>query len=216
MSKYVLNAEDIAIVGGKAKRVFDISAAALAILFIAPLLLGIALLIVLIDGRPIFIRHDRIGRAGVPFPCFKFRTMVRNANEVLEKHIAINPEAAHEWQQMRKLKIDPRITSLGAVLRKSSVDELPQLINILKGEMSFVGPRPIVGEEIERYGQFFSSYEKTRPGLTGPWQISGRNDVSYRERVLLDHDYAENWSFSKDFVILLKTVPAVLRSRGSY
>jgi exopolysaccharide production protein ExoY len=142
--------------------------------------------------------------------------MVPNAAEVLDRYLASNPEAAAEWQLARKLKTDPRITPLGSVLRKSSVDELPQLVNILKGHMSFVGPRPIVTEEIEKYGQFFASYEKARPGLTGPWQISGRNDVSYHERILLDHDYAQNWSFSKDIAILVKTIPAVLKSRGSY
>jgi lipopolysaccharide/colanic/teichoic acid biosynthesis glycosyltransferase len=134
----------------------------------------------------------------------------------LRHYLAANPDAAREWQQNHKLKCDPRITSLGAVLRKTSLDELPQLFNIVKGEMSLVGPRPIVLNEIPKYGECITHYMRARPGLTGAWQISGRNDVDYARRVWLDTEYVENWSFGRDLAIIVSTFRVVLTSRGCY
>jgi lipopolysaccharide/colanic/teichoic acid biosynthesis glycosyltransferase len=142
--------------------------------------------------------------------------MVLNADEVLSRHLASSSEAAREWQQNHKLKDDPRITPLGVSMRKTSIDELPQLFNILKGEMSFVGPRPIVTAEVPKYGTCIDHYLRARPGLTGAWQVSGRNDVDYRTRVALDRDYVEDWSFRRDLVILVKTVRVVASARGCY
>src|SRR5690606_5975025 len=135
---------------------------------------------------------------------------------VLQAYLSENPEAQAEWEATRKLKNDPRVTPVGAVLRKLSLDELPQFLNILAGEMSIVGPRPVVQEELERYGSAAVFYLKSRPGLTGLWQVSGRNDVSYATRVAFDRYYVENWSLAQDIRIIAKTVPAVCLSRGSY
>ena len=162
------------------------------------------------------IKHRRVGRGGVLFPCFKFRTMVVNAEDVLQEHLDADVDARQEWSATRKLKSDPRITPIGRMLRKSSVDELPQLLNVLRGEMSLVGPRPIVEPEVHHYGAVIHQYLKVRPGLTGSWQVSGRSDASYARRVQMDADYVRNWSFGRDLIILIKTVPAVLTSRGSY
>ncbi len=186
-------------VGGVGKRSFDI-----------------ALAVKLADRGPIFYRHRRIGRNGVPFSCLKFRTMVPNADAVLHRHLATNRLAAGEWQACRKLRDDPRITPLGLVLRKTSLDELPQLFNILAGDMSVVGPRPIVSAEIAKYGDAIDHYLRARPGLTGLWQISGRNDVDYTRRVALDRRYVEEWNFGRDLLIILKTSVVVLSSRGCY
>jgi len=202
--------------GFTAKRVFDFSLALFAIVFFAPILALLSLFLLATQGRPIFIRHQRVGWQGKAFPCFKFRTMVTDADEVLQRHLRRNAEARLEWAATRKLKHDPRITALGHVLRKSSVDELPQLVNILRGEMSFVGPRPIVRDEAAHYGQYFSHYMHVRPGLTGLWQISGRNDTSYQTRVQLDVQYVAQRSFARDIGIIVRTIPAVLRSKGSY
>jgi exopolysaccharide production protein ExoY len=212
----VVELEIPAPVGGSLKRVFDICFAAAGIVLLMPLMLGVAAAIRLSDGGPALYRHRRIGRNGRPFDCLKFRTMVTEADEALASYLADNPSAAREWASKRKLTNDPRVTSLGAVLRKSSVDELPQLINILKGDMSIVGPRPIVSGEIKKYGLQISEYYSTRPGLTGLWQVSGRNDIDYNDRVALDCEYIRNWSIGKDFVIILRTVPIVLQSRGCY
>lgn len=202
--------------GGRTKRAFDLVGASLAILFLAPLLLIIAGLIYRHDGGPVIIKHKRLGRNGEKFDCLKFRTMVANADEVLRQHLAENPEAAHEWELNRKLCRDPRVTKLGLVLRKTSLDELPQLFNIAQGDMSFVGPRPIVEEEIKKYGPYWNDVCQARPGLTGAWQVNGRNDVSYDSRVALDRDYIANWSFSRDLVIIAMTIPAVIKARGVY
>jgi exopolysaccharide production protein ExoY len=204
------------VLGGSVKRVFDISFALTAIVVLLPLIVLIALAIKLWDGGPILYRHRRIGLNGEPFDCLKFRSMVMNGDEVLSRHLASNREAAKEWRETRKLKDDPRVTPLGAGMRKTSIDELPQLLNILKGEMSLVGPRPIVTDEMLKYGDAIGHYLRVRPGLTGPWQISGRNDASYTTRVQLDRDYVEDWSFRRDLVIIAKTVRAVLSAHGSY
>ena len=188
----------------------------MALILLSPLFIMLASLVKLSDGGPVIYRHRRIGRGGNQFYCLKFRTKITNGDAVLETHFAANPAARAEWVAARKLQVDPRVTNVGIVLRKLSLDELPQLVNILRGEMSLVGPRPVVKDEIELYGSAATYYFKSRPGLTGIWQISGRNDVDYDERVAFDKHYVENWSFQKDIIILLKTILAVCASRGSY
>lgn len=202
--------------GGRIKRAFDILAASGAICLLAPLLVLIAALILIMDGGPVIIRHQRVGLGGRKFRCLKFRTMVTNGDEVLRDHLSQNKAALEEWTAMRKLEDDPRVTQLGRVLRKTSLDELPQIFNILVGEMSFVGPRPIVEEEIQKYGSAFYEYSCARPGLTGVWQVSGRNETVYSERVELDREYVKNWSFGRDMSIIILTVPAVIKARGVY
>jgi exopolysaccharide production protein ExoY len=204
------------IVGGRGKRYFDVTAALSSILFWLPLLCLIAIAMKLADGGPVLYRHRRVGQNGQAFDCFKFRTMRVDADEALHRHLSANPDAAREWQQNQKLKSDPRITPLGAVLRKTSLDELPQLFNIVKGEMSLVGPRPIVLNEVPKYGECIAHYMRARPGLTGAWQVSGRNDVDYARRVWLDTEYVENWSFWRDLAIISGTFRVVLTSRGCY
>ena len=198
------------------KRAFDVSSATVAILVLAPIFVFILSLLLLAQGRPIFIKHKRIGRGGQTFGCLKFRTMVVEADAVLAAHLASNPQAQTEWQQTRKLRGDPRVTKFGRFLRKSSIDELPQLLNIIKGEMSVVGPRPIVAAEIGFYGDKINDYQKVRPGLTGLWQISGRSDTTYASRVEFDSTYSASFNFRMDLVIIAKTIPAVFSSRGSY
>ena len=197
------------------KRSFDLTAAAAIVVMFLPLIAVLSLAL-LSQGRPLLIRHRRVGRGGMTFPCLKFRTMVVDADGVLQRHLAENPAARAEWDSSRKLKNDPRVTALGRVLRKSSLDELPQLINVLRGEMSLVGPRPIVSAEAIHYGVHIERYHEVRPGLTGAWQVSGRSDTSYDQRVALDCEYVASRSFGRDLAILLLTVPAVLRSKGSY
>lgn len=203
-------------IGGTFKRLFDISAALAGIVVLSPLFVMLVLLVKCSDGGSVIYGHRRIGRNGKMFRCFKFRTMVENGDEVLEAHFARNPHEREEWAATRKLQNDPRVTRVGSVLRKLSLDELPQIMNILRGEMSFVGPRPVVDDELLLYGTNASFYLKSRPGLTGLWQVSGRNDVSYGTRVAFDRHYVENWSFVFDMKILIWTVPAVFSSRGSY
>ncbi|NTF33755.1 sugar transferase [Rhizobium skierniewicense] len=203
-------------IGGIAKRSFDVSSALLAILILSPIFLMIMALVKFSDRGPAFYGHRRVGHNGRSFHCLKFRTMVMNGDEVLRQYLAANPDAEEEWKTTRKLKNDPRVTAIGSVLRKLSLDELPQLINIIRGEMSVVGPRPVVDEELNYYENAASYYLSTRPGLTGLWQISGRNDVSYKERVDYDTQYVRNWSMMQDVFIIAKTIPAVCMSRGSY
>jgi exopolysaccharide production protein ExoY len=202
--------------GGVVKRVFDVSAAACGLVFISPIFLLIMLLVKLSDRGPAFYGHRRIGHNGQTFRCLKFRTMVVNGDAVLKEHFRNNPAAQEEWRLTRKLQNDPRVTAVGSVLRKLSLDELPQLINILRGDMSIVGPRPVVEEELELYEASAIYYLRARPGLTGLWQISGRNDVSYAQRVAFDTHYVKNWSMVRDISIIAKTIPAVCLSRGSY
>lgn len=203
-------------VGGAIKRAFDIVGALAAIVLLLPLAAAIALAIKAWDRGPVFYRHRRVGLNGTPFDCLKFRTMVVNSDEALRRHLAANSDAAREWEASQKLKRDPRVTPLGRTMRKASVDELPQLVNILKGEMSFVGPRPIVAAEVPKYGECIGHYLRARPGLTGPWQVSGRNDVDYGTRVTLDRHYVEQWSFRRDLAIIASTVRVVVTARGSY
>ena len=197
------------------KRGMDIVLSASALVFIAPLLACVAIIMKLKDPGPIFFAQNRIGRDGREFKCLKFRTMVVDAQERLDALLAADPAAAREWKNTQKLTDDPRITPLGDFLRRSSLDELPQLFNILKGEMSIVGPRPIVRNEAVRYGDKYGYYLSTRPGLTGLWQISGRSDTTYEQRVELDATYVRDWSVTGDIRIIAMTVPAVLFSKGA-
>jgi exopolysaccharide production protein ExoY len=197
--------------GGSIKRAIDVVIAGTAIALLLPVMLIIMGLIKLALGGPIFFAHARIGYRGKPFRCYKFRTMVVDAEGVLDRHLAKDPLAAQEWRETRKLRNDPRVTFIGRMLRKLSLDELPQLINILRGEMSCVGPRPIVANELQLYGAHAAEYLEARPGLTGVWQVSGRNTLRYGERVALDSQYVRNWSLWNDMVILGKTFFAVLK-----
>lgn len=201
--------------GGTLKRTFDLAASALMLVLLAPLLIVVCLVVKLHDRGPIFFAHERIGFAGQRFKCLKFRTMKLNGDVVLAEYLARSPEAAAEWREKRKLATDPRVTAVGQFLRKTSLDEFPQLWNVLKGEMSLIGPRPIVDDEIQHYGKHFASYLACRPGVSGMWQVSGRSDCTYPERVALDARYVSNWTWLLDIGIMLKTVPAVFLQRGS-
>jgi undecaprenyl-phosphate galactose phosphotransferase len=192
----------------------DVAMAATLLALTAPLMLAIAWQIRR-DGGPALFRHQRIGAHGRSFPCMKFRTMHVDADALLADILARDPAAASEWEASQKLKDDPRITPIGQVLRRTSLDELPQLINVLRGEMSLVGPRPIVAAEVRFYGRHIADYYQARPGITGLWQVSGRSDTSYPRRVELDVWYVRNWVLWHDIAILLKTVPAVLFRRGA-
>ncbi|MFM9976610.1 MAG: sugar transferase [Sphingomonadaceae bacterium] len=195
-------------------RVIDILGA-LAILIIAfPFLAVLALLMKIDSPGSLFFVQQRIGRGGRVFPCIKFRTMCRDADLALQRHLASSSEARAEWARDHKLRDDPRITRMGKIVRKLSLDEFPQLINVLRGEMSLVGPRPIVRSEVPRYGRYFDEYCKVRPGLTGLWQVSGRNNVSYRRRVSIDCYYVRNKSLAFDLSILMRTVPVVIFAKG--
>lgn len=205
-----------AVLGGPLKHALDVVGAVFALLLLSPLFLMVAAIMKLSDPGPVFFAHRRIGQGGRSFLCLKFRTMIVDGPEVLARHLAANSAAAAEWEATRKLRQDPRVTPLGEILRKTSLDELPQLVNILRGEMSFVGPRPVVLAEIERYGANSEFYLCARPGLTGLWQVSGRNDVSYQARVGFDRQYAETWSLWNDVKIVARTIPAVMKSEGVY
>ena len=185
--------------------------ALIALVLAAPVMLAVALLILVTDGGPAVFSHTRVGFNGKRFACYKFRTMMANSERVLADYLASNPEAAKEWEQNWKFKKDPRITFLGHILRKSSLDELPQLINVLRGEMSCVGPRPVVPDELKRYDSCAIDYLKTRPGLTGLWQVTGRDAMDYPSRVSIDSRYVREWSLWADVVILVRTVFAVMK-----
>jgi exopolysaccharide production protein ExoY len=199
-----------------AMRLIDIVGAAGALLFFLPLLIFIALLVLVTSRGSVFFGQQRIGRGGRMFTCYKFRSMVVDAEHRLQELLATDPEAQREWLRDHKLRRDPRITRIGNFLRRSSLDELPQFFNVLRGEMSLVGPRPIVVGEIARYGRYLGSYASVKPGLTGLWQVSGRSNTSYRRRVAMDVAYARAKSLRLDMSILLATVPAVVGGRGSY
>lgn len=197
-------------------RILDISLIILAAPYIILAFIILAVLIKLDSPGPVFFRQSRIGRFGRKFTVYKFRTMVQNADQELQKYLDKFPELNTEWLATQKLKQDPRLTGLGALLRKTSLDELPQLWNIIIGDMSLVGPRPIVESEIKKYGKCFKYYIQVRPGLTGLWQVSGRNDTTYEYRVELDEHYVRNRSLKLDLQILLKTIKVVLRQDGAY
>jgi exopolysaccharide production protein ExoY len=197
------------------KRCLDFSVAALALILLLPLMCLLALLIWGSDGHAPIYRHTRVGQQGRAIKILKFRSMLVNGDEVLRDYFAQNPLAQREWNEFHKLAHDPRVTPLGRILRKTSLDELPQLISVLKGDMSLVGPRPIVTAEIPRYGEAFHLCFSVTPGITGLWQVSGRSNCTYDERVALDLHYATHWRLAHDFIILIRTVPAVLAQRGS-
>ncbi|MDR2696015.1 MAG: undecaprenyl-phosphate galactose phosphotransferase WbaP [Deltaproteobacteria bacterium] len=198
------------------KRTLDLSLVAVSACLALPLSIAITVAVMLDSPGSPFYFQERIGRNGARFRIRKFRTMVHNADDLLREALGRDSELRREWEQDHKLKEDPRVTRVGAILRKTSRGELPQLWNVLKGDMSLVGPRPIVEGEIEKYGPVFESYCRVWPGLTGLWQISGRNDNPYGERVRMDQYYISNWSVWFDIWILAKTVPVVLRARGAY
>ena len=198
------------------KRSFDLIVSCGALIVLAIPMAIIALCIRLTSPGPIFFSHKRIGLRGLHFNAWKFRTMAVNGDEILKKHLAENAAARAEWEADQKLKDDPRVSKLGAFLRSSSLDELPQLWNVLVGEMSLVGPRPIVDNEVEKYAEVFTSYLRARPGITGLWQISGRNNTTYSERVAFDQYYVSNWSPWLDLYILGRTIKTVLLREGAY
>lgn len=196
-------------------RCIDVLVAASALVILAPILVSIMVALWLQDGGPPIFVHWRIGKAGIPFPCLKLRTMVVDSAQQLTRYLETNSLAAREWAEDQKLRDDPRVTPLGSFLRKSSLDEIPQLLNVLYGHMSMVGPRPIIAAEIPRYGRYFKAYCRVRPGITGLWQVSGRNAVNYQRRVALDIVYARHKSLAVDLFILGRTIPAVVSGRGS-
>ena len=197
-------------------RWLDMGVALVSLIVLSPIMLAAALLIYLEDGGSVLFSQQRIGYGGRTFRCYKFRSMCEDAEARLEHLLARSPEALAEWRRDHKLKLDPRITAIGAILRKFSMDELPQLLNVLMGDMTFVGPRPIVHAEVPRYGRWFGYYCAVQPGLTGLWQVNGRSDASYRSRVAMDVVYARSRGPLLDLKILLATVPVVLMGRGSY
>lgn len=198
-------------VGGLIKRVFDVTIASTTLILMAPTMILIALLILITMGRPVFFVQQRVGFNRRLFGCLKFRTMVVGAGDRLAAYLAENPVAAQAWSETQKLKHDPRVTWLGRVLRKSSLDELPQLFNVLRGDMSCIGPRPVLQDELKRYGDHDADYAKAKPGLTGMWQVNGRGNTSYAHRVKCDRYYVRRWSVALDFRILIKTIPAVMK-----
>lgn len=197
-------------------RAIDVTVAFCALLVFLPLMLAIATLVRLSDGGPILFRHRRVGAGGRHFACLKFRSMCVDADARLRHVLATDAAARAEWEATHKLQKDPRITAVGRLLRKSSLDELPQLINVLRGDMSLVGPRPIVDAEVARYGRHFAAYCAVRPGVTGLWQVARRHDTTYRRRVACDLLYRRARSLRLYFRILLLTVPSVILARGAY
>ncbi len=204
-------------IGGGEKRVFDVVFSVVAILSVLPFFLIIPLIIYIVSPGPVFFTHNRIGFRGKTFPCLKFRTMVMGAEHVLESHFEKHPEARKEFEEHRKLKNDPRIIPfVGSFLRKTSLDELPQFLNVVRGEMSVVGPRPVTQDELYDYGEATSRYKSARPGITGLWQVSGRSDLSFTQRVELDSRYVSNCSLLSDLWLIAKTIGVLLNRRGAY
>lgn len=198
------------------KRSLDLLAAILGGILLLPFFVVISAAIWLITRGSVFYGHERVGLAGRAFTAWKFRTMVGDADEVLRRNLEMNPGLLAEWSRCQKLRHDPRVTAIGRFLRRTSLDELPQIWNIIRGEMSFVGPRPIMQSEVDRYGSRYSLYKKVRPGLTGLWQVSGRNNTTYDERVQLDEYYVRNWSVWLDLYIIGKTARVVLTGEGAF
>jgi undecaprenyl-phosphate galactose phosphotransferase len=198
------------------KRFFDVAFGILLLPFIVPVLLILIVLIKLDSRGPAIYKSERVGLDGKTFFIFKLRTMCQNAEEKLAEVLSQNESLRLEWEDNQKLKNDPRITRIGKIIRKLSLDELPQIFNVLKGEMSFVGPRPIVQTEIARYGRHFGKYKSVLPGLTGLWQINGRSDTEYEKRVALDVKYIHELNFNLDLKIIGKTIPAAFLRKGAY
>jgi len=203
-------------IGMTPKRLVDVFLAVSAIVVLAPVLIICFLATVITSPGSAFFRHRRVGFNGKPFECLKFRTMVADAPERLRQLLESDPSAAAEWAANKKLKHDPRVTAIGAILRKSSLDELPQLFNVLRGEMSIVGPRPVTDDELERYAASVGAYLACRPGITGLWQVSGRSSTTYDKRVACDTFYAQNWSMALDAKIVIVTLPSLLSSDTAY
>jgi Undecaprenyl-phosphate galactose phosphotransferase WbaP len=198
------------------KKVVDLVLTSVLLTLAAPFLLLVALAIKLDSPGPVLFAQRRVGRGGTEFRAWKFRSMVRNADSLLEHYLSERPALQAEWEQNQKLRHDPRITRVGNFLRKLSLDEIPQLWNVMRGEMSLVGPRPIVREEIPRYGKYFSLYTSVQSGLTGLWQVSGRSETSYAERVTFDTFYIRNWSVWLDLYILFRTIGVLWLRTGAY
>lgn len=198
------------------KTIFDFALTLVGTVAISPILIFIAIWIYIDSPGPVIFKHTRIGKNGKKFLCYKFRSMCIDAKEKLAELLENDPVAKAEWKRDFKLKNDPRITKSGAFLRRTSLDELPQIFNVLKGEMSLVGPRPVIEEELERYGEYVNDYLMVKPGITGMWQINGRNDTSYAERVCMDSWYVRNWSIWIDNLILWRTLKSVIRCKGAY
>lgn len=202
--------------GGALKRVADLLLCLAGTPIILPVGVLLTLLILLDSRGSALYSQERLGFGGKKFKLYKFRTMVANAEAVLPEYLRDNPERASEWSGNRKLKQDPRLTRIGAFLRKTSLDELPQILNVLKGDMSLIGPRPIVEEEKAKYGRSFRSYCRARPGISGLWQVSGRNNTTYHRRVACDRLYVSGWSPALDTWIFLKTIPVAVGGNGAY
>ena len=199
------------------KRTFDIIVSILLLPLVIPIIVVFGVLIKLDSEGPVFFIQHRLGRGEKTFKCIKFRTMYMNSDKILEEYLAKNPKAKEEWEKFKKLKgYDPRVTRVGRFLRKTSLDELPQIFNVLKGDMSLVGPRPYLPREVSDMGEFKDIILTIRPGITGLWQISGRNELTFKDRLKLDTWYVLNWSFWLDIVILFKTIKVVLKGEGAY
>lgn len=199
-----------------AKRVLDVLLAVVIVAVVGPVLLGLALLVLFTSGRPVLYSHERVGRYGRHFQCHKLRTMVPDADARLESLLLEDADARAEFAATQKLRRDPRVTTIGRFLRRSSLDELPQFLNVLKGEMSVVGPRPVTSTELDRYGEAVKSYLAVRPGITGLWQVSGRSNVSYEDRVRLDAAYIHNMSLAFDVGLVIRTALVVLKRTAAY
>lgn len=203
-------------IGQTSKRVIDIVLAISGIVLLAPLLIICFVATVVTSPGPALFRHIRVGFRGKSFDCLKFRTMVMDAPACLHRLLESDPVAAAEWMANRKLRYDPRVTAIGAILRKSSLDELPQLFNVLWGDMSIVGPRPVTEDELTMYSGAINAYLACRPGITGLWQVSGRSTTTYKKRIACDSFYARKWSMALDAKILIVTVPVLLLSDDAY
>jgi exopolysaccharide production protein ExoY len=215
-SNLTANSASLTPIGGSAKRLVDFVLATFGIVILLPLFCLCLLGTFLSSPGSVIFRHRRVGFQGRHFDCFKFRTMAPCVDKPLHGHLSANPQAKQEWEETRKLRHDPRMTLFGTIMHKTSLDELPQLFNVLKGDMSIVGPRPMTDDEIEKYAHRVSAYLACRPGITGPWQISGRSETGYGTRVTFDDAYARNWSLLMDVKIMLGTLPAVLDSDDAY
>jgi Undecaprenyl-phosphate galactose phosphotransferase WbaP len=198
------------------KRAIDLTVIVLALPILLPLILILAVMVRASSPGPVFFSHRRLCKNGAFFSMWKFRTMCVNSAEVLERYLASHPEARSEWNHNHKLQNDPRVTRLGRIMRRLSLDELPQVWNVITGRMSLVGPRPIVAAEVEKYGKCFPCYTRVKPGVTGLWQVSGRSTLTYDERVQLDCDYVDRWSLLRDLKILAVTVRSVVNQEGAY
>jgi exopolysaccharide production protein ExoY len=203
-------------IGLTSKRAIDIILAVSGIILLAPLLIICFVVTVATSPGPALFRHKRVGFNGKYFDCLKFRTMVTDAPERLRQLLDSDPVAAAEWAANRKLRHDPRVTAIGDILRKSSLDELPQLFNVLRGDMSIVGPRPITEEELVKYSGAIDAYLSCRPGITGLWQVSGRSTTTYSKRVACDAFYAREWSMALDVKIVIVTIPSLLLSESAF